>query len=165
MLCSPVWLKGEYWSVKIPEERMCVLLLIQNPGKPAEWHGYMVHPSRKLRSSACALAWVWCKNKNGLSIKQRRKNTYYWKQRLTQSFSVLINNHGPKRINLSGDVSINLWQWGQIPPKPYSDQIALSLYQLPKILTPMPKQTISFILPEGRLMLWNKLYCGGNLKC
>ena len=49
------------------------------------------------------------------------------------------------------------WQWGGISPHPRPGQDALSLYQLPKILTPMPRQMISFILLEGRLITWNKL--------
>ena len=62
---------------------------------------------------------------------------------------------------------------GKVSFNPYPNQDALSTHQLPKMLTPVPRQMIRQrqVINDktkptpGKLIIWNKLYYGGNWKC
>ena len=61
---------------------------------------YMEHLSRKLCSSRLSHAEVRQRSKNDKSLRQGNRKKLYGKHRITRQFPILINNHGPKGINV-----------------------------------------------------------------
>ena len=101
VLCSasqaPV--RGD-WLMKTREEQMHTLFLSRSPRKPPEQYGYTEHLSRKLCSSRLSHAEVRQRSKNDKSLRQGNRKKLYGKHRITRQFPILINNHGPKGINV-----------------------------------------------------------------